>query len=88
MNLSENEYDLLAKTIIKRAGQFRCPVCGQHEGFNVSDNEFHLISGDATPTGLNLGGNMDYLKLIALTCGHCGHVEFFNRITLERLAEK
>jgi len=88
MNLNENEYDLLTKTIVEKAGHFKCPICGQHEGFNVSDNEFHLISGDATPVGLNFGGNMRYLKLIALTCNHCGHVEFFNRKTLERLTEK
>lgn len=86
MELNDEQFDAISSEIIKKAGLFKCPVCGQNAGYNFSPTEFHVLAGerDSNGTGLSFGGQSTFLRVVAATCPHCAHISFFNLVRLEK----
>lgn len=85
MKLNDEQFDAITSEIIKKAGLFKCPVCGQNASFNFSPNEFHVLAGERDSNdGLSFGGQSNYLRVMAATCPHCAHISFFNIVRLEK----
>jgi len=90
MELTDQQFDVISAEIIKKAGLFKCPLCGQNSGFNFAPTEFHVLAGENNPNdGLQFGGQATFLRVMAATCPHCAHISFFNLVRLEKnIAEK
>ena len=86
MELKDEQFDAISSEIIKKAGLFKCPVCGQNEGHNFAPTEFHVLAGekDGSSSDLSFGGQSTYLRVVAGTCPRCAHISFFNLVRLEK----
>lgn len=86
MELNDEQFNAISSEIIKKAGLFKCPICGHNEGFNFAPTEFHVLSGERNSSGqLSFGGQSNFLRVIAVTCPHCAHISFFNLVRLEKI---
>lgn len=86
MKLKDEQFNAIVAKLAEKAGRFKCPVCGQNEKLNFSDTEFHILAGnfDSETKELSLGGQSDFLRVIAITCPKCAHISFFNLVNLEK----
>lgn len=85
MELNDKQFNAITSEIVKKAGLFKCPICGQNSSFNFSSNEFHVLAGEATEDmGLAFGGQSTYLRVVAATCPNCANISFFNLVRLEK----
>lgn len=87
MEMKDEKFNALSSEILKKAGCFKCPVCGHTDGFDFKPYEYVMIQGENNNNSIALGGSV--IKAFIGTCPYCSYMLSFNIEKMEKkLAEE
>lgn len=82
MEINDEKFNAIAAEIIKKAGLFKCPVCGHTDGFDFKPYQYVIMEGDVENGSVSLGGSI--IKSFIGTCPYCSYMLSFDIGKIEK----